>query len=55
MDEKEDALIAFNVSIIIKKRIETRAEKLGLNTSNYMRFLAMRDLDEAEKAAKNNG
>ena len=45
MNEEESAFIAFNVTATIKERIEARAKSLGLNTSNYMRFLVMKDLD----------
>lgn len=46
---EENAFIAFNVTANIKERIEARAKQLGLNTSNYMRFLVMKDL-EPQKA-----
>lgn len=51
MSEREDAFIAFNVTQKIKERVETRAKQIGLNTSNYMRFLVMKDLNEIEKKA----
>jgi hypothetical protein len=46
---EETAFIAFNVTAEIKEKIEARSKQLGLNTSNYMRFLVMKDL-ETQKA-----
>jgi len=49
MSEEETVSIVFNVTKTIRKRVEDRAESQGLNISNYMRFLIMKDLEIAQK------
>jgi len=49
MSTEEKAMIPFWVTVELKKRVETRAEHLGLNTSNYIRYLIMKDLDPERK------
>ena len=45
MDE-ETAFIGTNVTQGVKEKAETRARQLGLNMSNYLRFLVMKDLEK---------
>jgi len=40
---KQDNLIAFKASDVIKSRLETLAEKSGLNVSGYLRSLIDRE------------
>jgi len=45
MDE-ETTFIGTNVTQSVKEKAETRAKQLGLNMSNYLRFLVMKDLEK---------
>jgi post-segregation antitoxin (ccd killing protein) len=46
MGDEEVTIVNFQVTVAFKKQIEDRAKQLGLNTSNYLRFLITKDLEK---------
>lgn len=46
MVDEEVTIVNFQVTVAFKKQIEDRAKQLGLNTSNYIRFLITKDLEK---------
>jgi antitoxin component of RelBE/YafQ-DinJ toxin-antitoxin module len=44
--DEETAFIGTNVTQSVKEKAEARAKQLGLNMSNYLRFLVMKDLEK---------
>jgi antitoxin component of RelBE/YafQ-DinJ toxin-antitoxin module len=46
MSNEETTIVNFQVTITFKKQIEEKAKQLGLNTSNYIRFVLTKDLEK---------
>lgn len=45
-DEEPTTIINFQVTVNFKKQIEEKAKQLGLNTSNYIRFVLTKDMEK---------
>lgn len=46
MEDTKTTTVQIRIETEVRKAIEKRADELGLNTANYIRFLINKDLKE---------